>query len=206
MKFKITAGLIAAGLLAGVLAILWLAGPEAEPVQVAEEEREPYREVDWVELMPEDDLQALMTPPDWMTDIVDGSDEDDLDLLSSPRAEDEQEARFFQALESGNVVPEMDNTRIRIPGFIVPLAFDDRQRTIEFFLVPYFGACLHLPPPPPNQIIYVNYEPGIEMVSIYDPFWVEGELTARPMSNDLADAAYRLTAHAVALYHEPYSE
>lgn len=156
-----------------------------------------------MQLMPEADLQALMTPPDWMNDIVDGSEEDDLDLLSSPRAEDEQESRFFQALASAEVVPAMNGARIRIPGFIVPLAFDDRQRVIEFFLVPYFGACLHLPPPPPNQIIYVNFEPGIALDSIYDPFWVKGVLETRPMNNDLADAAYRLVAQSVLVYREP---
>lgn len=187
-------------------AVLWLRESPSPEDATPPAQTLVYQEVDWVELMPESDLQALMSPPDWMTDIVDGSEEDDLDLLSSPRAEDEQEVRFFQALESAEIVPEMDNKPIRIPGFIVPLAFDDRQRTIEFFLVPYFGACLHLPPPPPNQIIYVNFEPGIELDSIYDPFWVEGVLTARPMSNELADAAYRLNAQAVTVYLDTYED
>ncbi|MBC54498.1 MAG: hypothetical protein CMQ34_11755 [Gammaproteobacteria bacterium] len=177
-------------------------GPREPAPAVSVIEEEPYREVDWIELMPEDDLQALMSPPDWMTDIVDGSDEDDLRLLSSPRADDSGEARFFEALESAEIVTAMDNTRIRIPGFIVPLAYDNRQRTIEFFLVPYFGACLHLPPPPPNQIIYVNYELGIDQHSMYEPVWVEGVLRAQPVSNAVANAAYRLNASVITPYHD----
>lgn len=164
------------------------------------EQSETYQEIDWVELLPEDDLQALMNPPHWLLDIADGSDEDDVDLLFSARDGSEEETRFLQALQSNIVRPEMDQQRVKIPGYIVPLAFDDRRRTIEFFLVPYFGACLHLPPPPPNQIIYVNYEPGIEIDRLYEPYWVEGVLLTSEVSHAVGDSAYRITAAQISLY------
>lgn len=159
-----------------------------------------YKEIDWVDLLPDDDLQALMNPPEWLLDIYDGSDEDDLDLLSSGLDGSANEARFLQALKSSVVRPEMDQQQVRIPGYIVPLAFDDRRRTIEFFLVPYFGACLHLPPPPPNQIIYVNYEPGIAIDKLYEPYWVEGVLLTSEVSHAVGDSAYRITAARISLY------
>jgi uncharacterized protein len=165
-----------------------------------------FKEIDWVDLLPDEDLQALMNPPSWMTEIVDGSDADDLALLSSDRPFDqplsESDERFRQALNSSAIRPEFDNQAVRIPGFIVPLAFDDRRRTIEFFLVPYFGACLHLPPPPPNQIIYVNYEPGLELDLLYEPYWIEGVLRADSVANPVADAAYRITAANIEVWRE----
>ena len=55
---------------------------------------------------------------------------------------------------------EMNNKKIRIPGFIVPVDFGDTQVVTRFLLVPYFGACIHEPAPPPNQTIYAEFEPG----------------------------------------------
>jgi hypothetical protein len=181
------------------LMILWVCFGSGLSAVFADQ-AEPYKEIDWVDLLPEDDLQALMNPPEWLFDIVDGSEEDDLALLSSGREGGDAEQRFLQALQSSIVRPEMDQQRVRIPGYIVPLAFDDRRRTIEFFLVPYFGACLHLPPPPPNQIIYVNYEPGIEIDRLYEPYWVEGVLLTSEVSHAVGDSAYRITAARISLY------
>lgn len=163
-----------------------------------------YYLLDWVELMPEDDLQALLNPPDWINEIVDGSAEDDMARWSSPggRSMTEQEERYQEALFSKTVIPEFDGRAVRVPGFVVPLSFDDKRRVIEFFLVPYFGACLHLTPPPPNQIIYINYERGLDQESLYTPYWVEGTLRTQVVSNEVADSAYVMMADAVTLYEE----
>jgi uncharacterized protein len=160
-------------------------------------ENPQYREIDWIELIPDADLEALRNPPEWIFEVEDGTDEDDASLFSSERAAGDPDSRFMQALTSKEVKPEMNGQHVRVPGFIVPLAFDDRRRTIEFFLVPYFGACLHLPPPPPNQIIYVNFEQGIEMEHLYDPYWVEGILKTTEVSNEVAEAAYHIGAAKV---------
>ncbi len=97
-----------------------------------------------------------------------------------------------RALQSTNVRPEFDGQKIRMAGFLVPLEFDDNQVVTEFFLVPYYGACIHLPPPPPNQIVLVKSEKGVQLDSIYDPFWVEGTLAADLKENEVAKSAYSM--------------
>jgi hypothetical protein len=71
-----------------------------------------------------------------------------------------------------------------------------------FFLVPYPGACIHVPPPPPNQILLVRYPKGIALDDIYAPLWVEGPLQIEKVSNDLADAAYAMDASNVRVVKE----
>jgi hypothetical protein len=160
-----------------------------------------YIEIDWVDLIPEDDLHALENPPAYLDDIEDGSAEDSLPSQlkteSSP-AED----RYQQALNSKQIRSEFNGRNIRIPGFIVPLEFNDQQTITTFFLVPFFGACLHMPPPPPNQIIYAEYEPGIRLEALYDPFWIEGTLSTTLVENDMATAAYSITVGTIKPYIE----
>ncbi|MGY5451272.1 DUF3299 domain-containing protein [Agarivorans sp. MS3-6] len=74
-----------------------------------------------------------------------------------------------------SVNQDLDGTPIRIPGFIVPLDSEGELVT-EFLLVPYFGACLHYPPPPPNQIVYVTYKQGLQLEDLWEPIWVEGTI------------------------------
>ena len=66
---------------------------------------------------------------------------------------------------------------VRIPGFVVPLEFRD-LKAVEFLLVPTAGACIHTPPPPANQIVHVRYPQGIEVKTLYDAVWVNGEIAA----------------------------
>ena len=89
---------------------------------------------------------------------------------------------------------------VRMPGFILPLDYQPGGEIDEFLLVPYFGACIHTPPPPPNQIVYVTLDTPIRVDRLWDPIWATGELTSDRHINELGDAAYtmRLTAH------EPY--
>ncbi len=80
--------------------------------------------------------------------------------------------------------------------------YNDEQIITEFFLVPYFGACIHMPPPPPNQIIYVKYPKGLILEALYHPFWISGKLKTSLIENDMATAAYALDMED----YEPYSE
>jgi hypothetical protein len=71
---------------------------------------------------------------------------------------------------------ELEGKTVRIPGFLLPLEFDGDKAT-EFFLVPYVGACIHTPPPPPNQIVHVKAEEGYTTDGgLYTPVWVNGLL------------------------------
>ena len=98
------------------------------------------------------------------------------------------------------VVPELDATRVRIPGFIVPLNITRDQTVDEFLLVPYFGACVHVPPPPANQIIYVTTSPGLAADRIYEAWEVEGVLRTAAVDSAMAQAAYQIEADQVVLY------
>ncbi|GGA83593.1 hypothetical protein GCM10011369_27010 [Neiella marina] len=159
-----------------------------------------YRQIEWIELMPADDLDALLNPPDTIDQIADGSAEDSVEGLAG--AEDEATKRYLAALESTRVVAEFNNSKIRLPGFVVPLEMKDEFTATEFLLVPFFGACLHLPPPPPNQIVYVTYADGVKLSSYQDAFWLEGTLKVETTASDMGTAAYTLVVDSVA----PYSE
>lgn len=163
-----------------------------------------YREITWTDLLPPEDLDALWNPPQWLSEIDEGSELDDVDaLLSSDRLASEAEERYFQALTSARVRPEFEGEQVRIPGFVVPLEFDEQRRVTEFFLVPFFGACIHYPPPPPNQIIYVSHPAGLPLSNLWDPYWVEGTVQLELISNELGDAAYTLADINIYLYDGP---
>jgi hypothetical protein len=67
----------------------------------------------------------------------------------------------------------------------------------SFLLVPYLGACIHVPPPPANQIIYVEGGQSIEIDNPFEPVWVTGTLSTQPLATELADVGYRLAAEDV---------
>lgn len=161
-----------------------------------------YEEIDWVALMPEDDLSALLNRPEFLNDIADGSAADSIDDFASKQLEDEQAQRYQQALVSTRVIDEFDGKAIRIPGFIVPLEQNEEQKATAFFVVPYFGACLHMPPPPPNQILYVEYKEGVAVENLYDPYWFEGTVKIDNHESALGTSAYSLVLDSFTLYEE----
>ena len=135
------------------------------------------RELDWLELMPKDEVKALAETPTV------------------------EHKGMFKAQQQGSarVVEELDGTAIRIAGYIVPVEVSDQKMT-EFFIVPYFGACIHVPPPPPNQIIFAKLAKPIPVTDIYDAYWVEGTLEVESTKNDIAASAYVLVTDKVKLW------
>lgn len=97
------------------------------------------------------------------------------------------------------LVTDWDGQRIRLPGYTVPLDFS-ADETHEFLLVPYVGACIHVPPPPPNQIVYVTSVAPVRLGEMFDPVWVTGTMRARALSVEIAQVGYHLEAEAVAPY------
>ena len=79
---------------------------------------------------------------------------------------------------------ELDGVQVRMPGYALPLEFDGRGVT-EFLLVPYVGACIHVPPPPANQIVFARLQTAYEPKDLYDPVWITGRLSAQPASTEL---------------------
>jgi hypothetical protein len=160
-----------------------------------------FKTIDWDNLMPEEDLNALLNPPSYIDDLEDSSLEDltneklQIDLTA------ELDDRYQQALVSTKIIKEMDGQAVRIPGFVVPVEFDEETIT-EFFLVPYFGACIHSPPPPPNQIIYVHAPDGLKLNTLYDPFWISGIISTTLVENYMATSAYSMKMKS----YKPYTE
>jgi len=99
-----------------------------------------------------------------------------------------------------SVNQQLDGVGVRLPGFIVPLDVGKDGLVSEFFLVPYFGACIHVPPPPPNQIVYVKMAKGIALDSIYEAYWVTGRMSISKKNTQLGAAAYSLAASKVEIY------
>ena len=160
-----------------------------------------FETIEWPDLMPPEVLAILLNPPEYIAEIEDGSAEDQISSQIKSGVKQSEEDAYQQALVSTDVNETLDGALIRIPGFVVPLEFDEEQTISQFFLVPYFGACLHMPPPPPNQIILVNAPKGIQMSALYDPFWIEGQLSTSFQENDMATSAYAMQLQRI----EPYS-
>ncbi|UVH48792.1 DUF3299 domain-containing protein [Pseudomonas sp. CBSPBW29] len=148
-------------------------------------------ETDWLELMPKSDQKALEEMPE-----IDHN---------SPEAQGtftekgglKQSKGLPAVMYSTKTVAAMNGKNIRIGGYPVPLETDAKGRSTLFFLVPYPGACIHVPPPPPNQLVLVRYPKGLKLDDIYTPLWVTGTLKVEKVNNDLADAAYALDAGKV---------
>ena len=95
--------------------------------------------------------------------------------------------RSLQLLE-GSVRDELDGKRVRIAGYTTPVGFEEEET--RFLLVPELGACIHVPPPPPNQIVYV--ERADTTPEMFAPVWIIGTLRADPVATILADVGYRM--------------
>jgi len=93
----------------------------------------------------------------------------------------------------------LDGKRVRLPGFIVPL--DDLEDTVkEFLLVPYYGACVHVPPPPPNQLVYAQMARGSTPMSWWQAVWLEGTLHITRYQSVYGVAGFRMTVERVTPY------
>jgi hypothetical protein len=107
--------------------------------------------------------------------------------------------RLKRSWDTAPTEPAMDNTRIRIAGFVVPL--DAEGETLhEFLLVPYFGACIHTPPPPANQVIHVTLATPAKGIRMMDAIWVSGQLHTGISDTAMGTSGYRMDGQAVSLY------
>ncbi|MBQ4837778.1 DUF3299 domain-containing protein [Pseudoalteromonas sp. P94(2023)] len=95
------------------------------------------------------------------------------------------------------VVKALDGKSVSLPGFVVPLEGNSEVIT-EFLLVPYFGACIHVPPPPPNQIVHVKIKNGVPIDSLYDAITVTGTIKVESHKSELAQTGYTMKAVGVA--------
>lgn len=153
-----------------------------------------YQKITWDDLLNEEWYQQMkkdMASYGRMAFLKDGSEEAEK-LMASMR----------KKLDEAPISTKYINQKIRMPGFVVPLdAMRNGQR--EFLLVPYFGACIHTPPPPANQIVLVTPHPQLKLsktLESMDVIWVEGELKDTRNKTSSGVAGYALEAIQVYPY------
>ncbi|WP_312977566.1 DUF3299 domain-containing protein [Stutzerimonas nitrititolerans] len=145
------------------------------------------RELQWSDLIPPG---APPPPPVALHDLSQLADA--LEAEAGPAA--------MQQSPAAPVVEALDGVQVKLPGYIVPLDMSEEGRVTEFLLVPYFGACIHVPPPPSNQIVHATSELGVKVEQLYQPFWIEGPLRVEHASSELAEAGYRMDAQKIYFY------
>ena len=153
-----------------------------------------YQKITWDDLLNEEWYQQMkkdMATYGRMSFLKDGSEEAEK-LMASMR----------KKLDEAPISTKYVNQKIRMPGFVVPLdAVRNGQR--EFLLVPYFGACIHTPPPPANQIVLVTPHPQLNLsktLESMDVIWVEGELKEARTKTASGVSGYSLEAIKVYPY------
>ncbi|MDY6929156.1 MAG: DUF3299 domain-containing protein [Pseudomonadota bacterium] len=117
----------------------------------------------------------------------------------APQQATDHNNKMAQLQPDAPVVDIYNGERVKVPGFIVPLE-GTAELTTEFLLVPFFGACIHVPPPPSNQIVHVKMNEGVPVENLYDAVWVEGIFSTTRFSSDLAAAGYSMQGEAVHPY------
>ena len=142
-----------------------------------------------------------MIPPDAAPEVPDIAPMHDLSQLGNLDPEAAPAAK--QDLPNAPVVPALNDQHVRLPGYIVPLEVNEDGRTTDFLLVPYFGACIHVPPPPSNQIVHVTSKVGVKLEELYQPYWIEGAMQVKPSTSELADAGYQMDAQKIYVYELP---
>jgi hypothetical protein len=150
------------------------------------------RVLTWQEMIPPDapPVKLITAPIHDLSKMA-----DTLSVESAPAA--------HQLAPHAPVVKALDGQMVRLPGYIVPLEVSEEGRVIEFLLVPYFGACIHVPPPPPNQIVHVTSELGVKVDELYQPYWIEGPMQVKASSSELAEAGYQMEADKILVYELP---
>ncbi|MCH8532788.1 MAG: DUF3299 domain-containing protein [Saccharospirillum sp.] len=164
-----------------------------EPLSEEEAQTVAYREFTWDDLLPEDfDFSYLQ-------DVIDIEDYDIMSMEDDDPEAQRLYADLIVALADVPFVESLHGQEGRIPGFLVPLEFE-AEAVKEFFLVPYFGACIHTPPPPANQIVHVVLDEAIPFDNIYEPYWIEGAMSVTRTETDLGTAGYRMQASSIRVY------
>ena len=147
-----------------------------------------FKEIQWDDLMPKGwDPMAAFKGVD--LNRLQDSDPKAAELLAKVRIE----------WDKAPVEPAINGQRVKIPGFVVPLERKGDE-VIEFLLVPYFGACVHVPPPPSNQVIHVVPNKPVKGMRTMETFWISGTLTLQGGNSGMGVYAYRMNAERV----EPY--
>lgn len=197
---------------ARVLLVAMVALQALCPIQAwgaAQESARPgrARDLQWVELLPESEREGYVPgPPPPNHGYLDGFGsksfgrfrrEEGLDCTGIARRFNPDCVNAGQMNMSSAVNESLEGQMVRLEGYIVPLEVDRNGNTTEFFLAAYVGACIHVPPPPPNQMVYAKVSGRQGIASMYDAYAITGVLHARSRSVGLGGSAYTMDVRAV---------
>lgn len=148
-----------------------------------------YPEINWSELVPKDwDPMKGLPDRKGAGALIDGD----------PRAT-ELYAQLRDIWDNAPTVKKMDGRRVKMAGYIVPLEVG-REGLSEFLLVPYFGACIHTPPPPANQIVFVRFDKPVRGYRTMDAVWVSGKLDLQRAQSQMGVTGYGMNAVAISKF------
>lgn len=148
------------------------------------------RQIGWEDLMPEGEEERLAQMYQSQMAM----------LYSGAGIAEGSAADQMVQIGTFNTVKELNGKTIRIPGYTVPFAYGEAAQIKEFLLVPYFGACIHSPPPPPNQTIFVMTDTPVKLADLAQAVWIEGVIYTQTQESDLADAAYTIKVTSIETY------
>lgn len=111
----------------------------------------------------------------------------------------DQNALAAEQPPSSGVRTDWNGQIVRMPGFIVPLELEGVAVT-AFLLVPFVGACIHVPPPPANQLVFVTTKDPYETTGLFDPVTVTGLFGTSALSTELAQVGYAMAADTITRY------
>jgi len=146
-----------------------------ERVQAPAKAAPDFAEIEWKDLIPPDEIENYRLAVAFSMRHIDHTSE--------------QRAAQFGSFKT---VAAMEGRQISLAGYVVPLDTDDHGRMTAFFFVPTMGACIHVPPPPPDQMVYVTLSQPIDAPQLGDSRWLRGTLHTQTHDADLASAAYRM--------------
>ena len=147
----------------------------AERTQVPAKPVTTFAEIDWKDLIPPDEIENYHLAVAFSMRNIDHNSE--------------QRAAQFGSFKT---VTAMEGRPVSLAGYVVPLDTDDHGRMTAFFFVPTMGACIHVPPPPPDQMVYVTLSQPTQAPQLGDSRWLRGTLHTQTHDSDIASAAYSM--------------
>lgn len=159
--------------------------PTAHAADEAAQSTPAYLDLSWADLLPEGEAERISELMQ-MQAIQNGFDHFGTDRMPQ--------------IQTFNTVEALDGRRVRMGGYVLPFDFTGSREISRFLLVPYVGACIHVPPPPPNQLVYVTAEDPIQIQGLWDPVFVEGIMRTARHDNELGDTAYTLELIGISPY------
>ncbi len=171
IRILITAFALAAASIAPGLALSGAAASDEAQATPA------YLDLAWADLLPEGEAERINQL---------------MQLQAMQQGFDHFGADRMPQIQTFEVVEELDGRRVRIGGYVLPFDFTGSREISRFLLVPYVGACIHVPPPPPNQLVFVTTQEPIQVQGLWDPVFVEGVMRTQRHDNELGDTAYTL--------------